>query len=169
MRVWRVCQRQYATFDGEGSRRAGGRWTHRGVAVVYTSATLSLAWLELLLALEHSELPGDMVAISADIPDDVRRSVLDISVPSNHWRRYPSTSGLRDVGTRWMTSMDTAVLAVPSVIVPAERNYLLNPAHPAFRQIQIGTPEPLVFHARDPAAAQRMTALGNRRRESRTR
>ena len=144
MRVWRVCKKQHAAFDGEGARLAGGRWTHPGTAVIYTSATLSLATLELLFQLGHGDLPSDLVAIFAEIPDSLQRAGLDPKgVPDRDWRRYPTLSGLRDVVTRWVASMDTAVLAVPSVIIPAERNYLLNPAHPAFQEIRVGLPEPL--------------------------
>jgi RES domain-containing protein len=143
MRVWRVCRRQYAAFDGAGARLVGGRWSHPGTAIVYTSATLSLAALELLLQLGQSDVPRDVIAISAEIPDNVHRTVLvPEGVPDRDWRRYPTLAGLRDVGTRWATSMDTAVLGVPSVIIPAERNYLLNPAHPAFREIRVTVPEP---------------------------
>ena len=34
-----------------------------------------------------------------------------------------------------------AVLAVPSAVVPAETNYLLNPLHPDFRRIKTGRPQ----------------------------
>jgi RES domain-containing protein len=143
MQVWRVCRRQHAAFDGEGARLAGGRWSHSGIAIVYTSATLSLATLELLFQLGQNEVPRDLVAVSAEIPDTLPRTGLDIErVPDRDWRRYPTLTGLRDVGTRWVASMDTAVLGVPSAIVPTERNYLLNPAHPAFREIRIGVAEP---------------------------
>jgi RES domain-containing protein len=37
---------------------------------------------------------------------------------------------------------------VPSVIVPQERNVLLNPAHPDFRRIRLGAPEPFSFDPR---------------------
>jgi RES domain-containing protein len=40
------------------------------------------------------------------------------------------------------------VLAVPSAIVPRETNYLLNPAHPDFRRLRIGRPEPFSLDPR---------------------
>jgi len=83
-----------------------------------------------------------MVAVPADIPDDVARTALALDVPDTDWRRYPPLAGLRETGRRWLTSMATAVLHVPSAIIPSERNYLLNPAHPDFRQIQVGSPRP---------------------------
>jgi RES domain-containing protein len=151
MRVWRVCRRPFTAFDGEGARLAGGRWSHPGTAIVYTSATLSLAALELLLQLGQTEVPRDIVAVSAEIPDTVRRTVLvPEGVPDRDWRRYPALGGLRDVGPRWVASMDTAVLGVPSAIVPTERNYLLNPAHPAFREIKIGVAEPFSLRPATP-------------------
>jgi RES domain-containing protein len=42
----------------------------------------------------------------------------------------------------------TAVLAVPSVIVPFEWNYLLNPLHPGFATIHIGSPQSYRFDPR---------------------
>jgi RES domain-containing protein len=65
-----------------------------------------------------------------------------------HWRRYPPPAALRDLGTQWAAAKETAVLTVPSVVIPAETNYLLNPAHPAFGRIRIGDPEPFAFDPR---------------------
>jgi len=122
---------------------AGGRWNYPGTAIVYTSATLSLAALEFLFHLGQHEIPRDMVSVPADIPDSVARTALVLEkVPERDWRRYPPLAGLCDMGRRWVESMDTAVLHVPSAIIPTERNYLLNPAHPVFREIQVGPPEP---------------------------
>jgi RES domain-containing protein len=143
MRVWRVCRRRHAAFDGEGARLAGGRWNEPGTALVYTSATLALAALEFLVHVAHGELPSDLVAIAADIPDRVKRIDLVVGrVPDRDWRRYPALLDLCAWGTRWASGIESAVLAVPSTVIPGERNYLLNPAHPDFREIQIAAPEP---------------------------
>jgi RES domain-containing protein len=145
LRVWRICRRSYASFDGRGAGLTGGRWSHPGVAIVYTSATLSLAILEQLVHLASDDFPAGMVAVSADIPDTVPRMALTIEVPDRDWRRYPSPTGLCDLGSRWVTQLESAVLSVPSAIVPAERNYLLNPRHPAFKEIRVNAAEPLVL------------------------
>jgi RES domain-containing protein len=77
-------------LDGEGARQAGGRWNHRGVAVVYTSATLSLAALEYFVHLDPADVPGDLVAIPAEIPDTLtRREITADSLPAN-WQAYPA-------------------------------------------------------------------------------
>ncbi len=49
--VWRIVKKSRAgeAFSGEGARRYGGRWNHRGTAVVYVADSLSLAALELFV------------------------------------------------------------------------------------------------------------------------
>jgi RES domain-containing protein len=146
MRVWRVCRRRHAAFDGEGARLAGGRWNHPGTAMVYTSATLSLAALELLVHAAPDEMPGDLVAVAAEIPDGVPKTEIVIErVPDRDWRRYPALLDLCEWGTRWVSTLHSAVLGVPSAVIPGERNYLLNPAHKAFREIQVFAPEPFAL------------------------
>jgi RES domain-containing protein len=143
-----VCRRPHAAFDGEGARLAGGRWNHRGVAVVYTSATLSLAALEYFVNLEFATAPSDLVAIPAGIPDGISRTEIgDSALPSN-WRAYPAPDRLADIGSAWTASDRSAVLIVPSAVIPTERNYVLNPGHPEFRAIRVGTAEPFTFDPR---------------------
>jgi RES domain-containing protein len=135
-------------LDGEGARQAGGRWNHRGVAVVYTSATLSLAALEYFVHLDPADVPGDLVAIPAEIPDTLtRREITADSLPAN-WQAYPAPDQLANLGTAWVRARTTAVLIVPSAIVPQERNVLLNPGHPDFRRIRLGAPAPFSFDPR---------------------
>src|SRR5262249_50308605 len=101
IQVWRLCRRAHAAFDGEGGRLAGGRWNHRGVAVVYTSATLSLAALEYFVHVELADTPGDLVAVAADIPDDVARTELAVASLPADWRAFPAPERLASLGTRW--------------------------------------------------------------------
>lgn len=148
MRVWRLCKRAHSAFDGEGARRAAGRWNPKGTALIYTSATLSLAAQELFVHLEPSELPSDLVAVSADIPDDVRIKRLRAAELPKDWRKYPAPETLAEMGGEWALSMETAVLAVPSAVIPQETNYLLNPLHPDFDRIRKNKPEPFSFDSR---------------------
>jgi RES domain-containing protein len=141
LRVWRLCKRAHAAFDGEGARLAGGRWNRRGTRMVYTAGSLSLAALEMLVHSEASLLPADLVAIPADIPASVGIEPLDQSRLPSDWRLNPAPDALAALGDDWIASARTSVLAVPSAIVPVERNYLLNPAHPDFGKIQRGAPE----------------------------
>jgi RES domain-containing protein len=142
LKVWRICKRAHAAFDGEGARKAGGRWNPRGVAVVYASETLSLAALELLVHADPALLPEDLVAIEADVPETVPVRRIEPETLPRGWRRHPSPQALASLGGDWAKSLETAVLSVPSALVPREANFLLNPAHADFRKIRVGKPEP---------------------------
>ena len=150
IQVWRICARRHAkrAFSGEGARLYGGRWNPSGVAVVYTASTLSLAVLESFVNLEPSDMPPDLVSLSATIPSGVKVEVLSAERLPSKWRRYPAPEALQEIGAAWAAKRRTAVLAVPSAVVPHESNYLLNPEHPQFARIQVGQPEAFHFDPR---------------------
>ena len=148
MRVFRICKKAHAAFDGEGARLYGGRWNRRGTPVVYASESLALAALELLVHAESALLPDDLVAVSADVPETVSVESLAVRDLPRDGRRHPAPEILAERGTEWARSGRTAVLAVPSALVPRERNFLFNPAHPEFRKIRPHPPEPFALDAR---------------------
>jgi RES domain-containing protein len=149
-RVWRITSARYAdrAFDGEGARLYGGRWNHPGAAVVYCSATLSLAILEYFVHLEPDLAPPDLVTVAADLPADLAAETLEVAALPPDWRSYPGPERLKDLGTGWVGSGRTAVLFVPSSVIPHERNVLLNPAHPDFAEIRLREAEPFSFDPR---------------------
>jgi RES domain-containing protein len=134
-------------FDGEGARHHGGRWNGRGVAVVYASASLSLAALELLVHLESAELLAHYVAFELRFSAALVRRVEVRRLPPG-WRRYPAPPALQAIGDAWVRAGQSAVLAVPSVVVPSETNYLLNPAQRDFAKVRIGAPHRFEIDAR---------------------
>jgi len=139
--VWRIVKAKHArsAFDGEGARRSGGRWTSAGRRVVYTSSTIALATLEVLVHLDSTvPLPAYRL-IEATVPDSLITTVDMNSLPSN-WRQYPAPLELRTIGDDWLDKRDSAVLKVPSALVAVEYNYLINPEHPDFPRITTGTP-----------------------------
>jgi RES domain-containing protein len=146
--VWRLLTVRFATsaFSGEGARMYGGRWNRKGIPMVYTSGAQSLAMLEMLV--QDDPLRARYVVIPASIPDEVAvERVAPDDLPAN-WRAIESRSQLQDLGSAWARSLSSAVLAVPSAVVPDESNYLLNPLHPAFARIEIGTPRAFVTDVR---------------------
>lgn len=148
MRVWRICSRTYRRFDGEGARLYGGRWNYAGTSIVYTSGSLSLAALELFVHVDTDLAPDGLVAIPADIPEDVAVGTVDIAKLPRNWRAYPAPEALKDIATAWVKESSTAVLAVPSVVIPSEQNYLLNPRHRDFRRVRIQKAIPFEFDPR---------------------
>ncbi|MGI8957286.1 MAG: RES family NAD+ phosphorylase [Chthoniobacterales bacterium] len=67
-------------------------------------------------------------------------------------RRAPVTRpcgpATMQIGERWAREKRSVVLAVPSAILPSERNFLLNPAHPKFRQLRRHKPVAFAFDDR---------------------
>lgn len=148
MRVWRICSKSHQAFDGAGARRYGGRWNHPGTSVVYSSGSLSLAALECFVHVDPDIAPEHLIAVSADIPHRIAIESIEIANLPSHWRRYPAPEALQDIGTAWVKRGSSVVLAVPSALIPDERNYLINPAHRDFRRIRVNKPVPFHFDPR---------------------
>jgi RES domain-containing protein len=138
--VWRLTTVRFArsAFSGDGARMYGGRWHRRGVLLVYTASSQSLAMLEMLVPDEP--LRARYVMIEARIPKAVRIERIWIEDLPSNWRDIAARETPQVIGTEWAKKRSSAVLAVPSAIVTAETNYLLNPLHPEFRRIKTGTP-----------------------------
>jgi RES domain-containing protein len=115
---------------------------------VYTAESLALAALEMLVSVNPTELVTRFVAIAAFIPDDLARTVLRPEELPRDWRAYPAPQELQRRGDDWLRGAATAVLAVPSAIIPFETNFILNPAHPDFARVRIGEPLPFEFDPR---------------------
>jgi RES domain-containing protein len=109
---------------------------------------MSLAALELFVHVDIDIAPGELVAIQADIPDNLTIETLKIESLPRDWRRYPGPEALKDIGTAWAERASTAILDVPSAVISAERNYLLNPAHRDFKRIRLRKPIAFRFDAR---------------------
>ena len=132
-------------FTGKGARLWGGRWNPPGIGVVYTSGTLSLASLEFLAHFETgSDLP-DLVSYRLVFDEKL---VTRISKPPVDWRHTPSPSSTQLLGKTWCDNARSAVLRVPSAIIPSEDNFILNPAHPDFKAITIESPVPFSIDPR---------------------
>ena len=138
--VWRITTASFArsAFSGEGARLYGGRWSPKGVPVVYTAANQSLAMLEMLV--QDQPLRARYVMIEARIASTVRIERVSIDDLPSDWRELGARQKLQAIGAEWARKRKAAVLAVPSAIVPRESNYLLNPLHPAFKRITISKP-----------------------------
>jgi RES domain-containing protein len=148
VRVWRIASTAHAAFDGEGARRHGSRWTPRGVPAVFTSSTLSLAALERFVHTDPDLEPTDLVAIPAEISDDIAVESVEMETLPADWRTFPPPPALAAIGEQWFRASRTAVLSVPSVVIPHERNFVLNPIHREFAQLSVGRSEPFSFDPR---------------------
>jgi RES domain-containing protein len=109
--------------------------------MVYTSANAGLATLEILVHVEDERaFRRQYRAIPVALPGELVEELDATSLPRN-WAGDPSPRSLRRIGDRWIEEARTAVLKVPSAVVPMDFNFLLNPLHPDFRRLDIGSPQ----------------------------
>ncbi|MEN8180082.1 MAG: RES family NAD+ phosphorylase [Pseudomonadota bacterium] len=150
MRVWRLIARPHAAtaFSGIGNKKAGSRWVPEGELAVYTSEHPSTAVLENLVHMEPSHFQNNYVLISADIPDELAMDVVSIESLEPDWQIRYEDEELQQVGKDWIERGESAVLIVPSAVMPQERNLILNPLHPDFAKIVIHEPEDFRFDGR---------------------
>lgn len=148
--AWRIVQRrsEKSAFDAEGAARAPGRWNREGTPMVYAAGSLALAALEILANLPDERLSRQpFAAIPAAFDEKLVLRIDTAALPAN-WSTYPAPPATRDLGTQWVEGAASAVLAVPSAIIPIEPNYLINSRHPDFSRISIGKPEIFAFDKR---------------------
>jgi len=148
--VYRICKTKYAltAFDGEGAFRFGGRWNLRGTRIIYTAGSLSLAALEMLVHLDDDSMLFKYSYIQAQIPPGLILKIEEFRRLPKDWSASPAPLIAQKIGDDWAKSGISAVLEVPTSIIPLEKNYLLNPLHPDYSQIILGIPEEFSFDAR---------------------
>ena len=116
-------------FSSDGGSRGSARWHVKGQPIVYTASTLPLAVLERLVHLKRTTGVIDHVFYEIIVPD---KFVEILHTPPSGWDDEPPGAASQDFGTRWLRENRTAALCVPSAIIPAHTNLLLNPRHPDF-------------------------------------
>lgn len=147
--AWRIVKRRHAgsAFDGEGARRYGGRWNSTGTAVVYTSETRALCLLEVLAGLRSVKPLHAYVLIPGTFDDSLVLPLQPGSLPAD-WQDNPPHPSTQQIGDTWVDQEESAILRVPSAIIPDEYNYLFNPPHSDFDRIEIGSPQDLTLDSR---------------------
>jgi RES domain-containing protein len=149
IRAWRLIKAEHAddAVAGEGARRGGGRWNSKGVRVVYTSGSLSLATLEVMVHTHFYSALKYYVCIPIDFDPSLSQSITIEDLPNN-WKADPIPQSIKKVGDRWIQNQESVILKVPSAIIPVEYNYLINPSHPDFEKVVIHSPQKFAFDPR---------------------
>ena len=135
MFLWRISN--HRTLDGRGGLFASARWHTQGRPIVYLAETPSGALTEVLvhLELDPGSLPISYKLLKTEAPDDISiQHVMESDLPAG-WTRDEAVT--RKVGDEWLASSSTALLRVPSTIVPETFNILLNPRHGEAARIKV--------------------------------
>jgi RES domain-containing protein len=149
--VWRLAWPQFAAeLDGGGNMKTGARWNSPGRGAVYASFNLSLCVLESfahLPPLLRINLP-EMAAVRIEVPDEASRLDIDLADLPSDLIGEEAEERCRQLGDGWLTAQEHLTCTVPSIIVPQERNVMINPAHPLMSKVKIVSNERFRFDAR---------------------
>jgi RES domain-containing protein len=133
MEVWRISN--YVDLSGAGGIRAAGRWHSRGKRIVYLADHPANALLEMLVHLDRDIIPTTYRLLKVTFPETVAIQDINDRILPSDWRNHPAAT--RELGDAWLDHSLSALLRVPSVIVPSAWNFLLNPAHPDAARVAI--------------------------------
>ena len=147
--AYRITKRRYASsiWSGAGARDHVGRWNSRGVAVVYTAQSRSLAALEQLVHLVKPRILTGYVVAAITFDDSLMQRVDPGGLPRG-WDAPVAPAALRNYGDAWVAAGRYPVLGVPSAVIPGEWNFLLNPQHAQFPTMPKSKPERSVYDRR---------------------
>ncbi len=139
MIVWRIAADTpgYTADDmsGVGAKISGARWNRPGNAMLYCGSNIALAALETFVHLKAGGLPLNRYLVQINVPDDVWSKAYDMRNPPVGWDAVPAAIVSLDAGDSWVKGNISALMVVPSVIVPEEHNVLINPLHPDIKKL----------------------------------
>jgi RES domain-containing protein len=132
MILWRISR--HRDLAGVGGIRAPGRWHYAGQPVVYLAESPAAALLEVCVHTTAHDVPPDFTLLRIEAPE-AHVQVIKVSGLPSGWQWQVEVT--RDLGTAWLKKKETALLQVPSAIVPETTNCLLNPAHPDAKKVRV--------------------------------
>jgi RES domain-containing protein len=145
--AWRIVRLAHASnpLSGIGAARWGSRWNSIGTSMAYAATSRPLAVLEMLVHLPRKYSPLDAVLVPLEMPDDL---IAALPALPESWNQFPYSTNSRQIGDSWIQQGAALAMFVPSAVIPAEHNILINPRHRQFAEIRVGEPEPHAFDRR---------------------
>lgn len=148
MRLWRIAHRKYA-LDRHcaGAALYGGRWNPIGLPALYCGGSIAITTLEKLVHLGTTPCPPLML-VAVDLPEAGAVFEPDPDTVPAGWNALPVSTIAQSFGAAWLRRGDTLAMKVPSVIVPEEANFVINPLHPHYPQVRFTAVRPFSFDRR---------------------
>ncbi len=146
---WRIVpeHQSAAAFNGEGARLYGGRWNSAGVPMVYASEHLSLAAFEVRVHIDRTRMRNLYKCFAFQFEERLMEAFPMGALPKD-WMQEPPPPSLQALGDKWVKSGRSVILAVPSVVIRGELNFLINPKHSDFAKLKIEKPTDFAFDQR---------------------
>lgn len=133
MQLWRISR--HRDLSGAGGLRAPGRWHDRGAPIVYLAESPAGALLETCVRTSGNDVPPSYTLLALQVAEPISLETLDTSTLSPDWIDHVEAT--REIGSAWLRSLRSALLRVPSALVPATFNVLVNPLHGDAGRVQI--------------------------------
>jgi RES domain-containing protein len=124
------------------------RWNSAGTFMIYSASSRALACLENLAHRRGEGLDASFKTLLIDIPDNLIIEDFPIKKLPKNWRTFKGQLHTKFAGDGWCKARNSAILKVPSAIIPEENNFLMNPNHPEFESIRITSVEDFQFDSR---------------------
>lgn len=137
MLVYRLSLTMFAKeVTGEGARLNGGRWNKAGINCLYTAESRALSVLEYAVNVTISSIPKELSIVVLEIPDSGHLIVDNKVLPTN-WNHHDVSDETQTLGTALLEKNENLVIRIPSVVIPQEYNYIINPLHPDMKKVKI--------------------------------
>ena len=151
MKVYRITRKRYEkhVLNGEGGRKVASRWNYKGDPITYTSATRALSLLEMLVHMDMEDMRKmDLVICEITIPETVKVQTIPAKSLPEGWQKTPFSQGPQAYWHAFIQKKKAAVLRVPSIIIPQEWNYLIDPMHEQAGKIKVNSCSALSIDSR---------------------
>jgi RES domain-containing protein len=146
MLVYRISLAKWAkNLNGSGYP---ARWNPKGVFMLYTASTRALACLENLVHRSGEGLHKNFKTIVLKVPGSISMEQISSDELPQHWYTRAGYAYCQNIGRKWVEEQKSCALKVPSSIIPEENNFLFNPKHPEFSQIEVSRIENFTFDPR---------------------
>jgi len=149
MRLFRLSKSKFAyDLPAKGAELAGGRWNSRGKALLYTGQSRALCTAEIAVHTPLGNIPMDYELVEMTIPDSVMVKEIEISDLPFDWKSIPHSHSTQEIGDKFISDNEFLIFKVPSVIVRGEFNFLINPVHGKFNEVEINSITKFEFEVR---------------------
>lgn len=145
MIIYRITTPKFTKLTASGY---AARWNRKGEFVIYAASNIALACLENIVHRNSEGLMGDFRLLSIEIPKKVSiKKILLEDLPEG-WSSRRNLEICQEISTNWLENLESCVLCVPSVIIPLESNFLINPQHADFKYIKLLSVKEFTFDNR---------------------
>jgi RES domain-containing protein len=135
MLVYRIVHKKYAdTLFASGIE---GRWNAEGKKVLYTTESISLAYLETLAHRKGLGFNKDFRIMVIQVPDESQFQIVESTDLPKTWRDFRNYTECQKIGNQWFDAEEKLCLKVPSAVVPENWNVVINTFHQDFKKVKL--------------------------------